>query len=72
MEPFSSSATLQSAFVLPSCVFEDLPNVFENQEFGEEKQKGSAVCLFSASLGAGENVTQLASSRKLHHYSNTG
>lgn len=47
---------------VPSCIFKDLPNVvyFLKQEFGEEKQKGSAVCLFLARLGAGEtamNVT---------------
>lgn len=59
----------------PSCVCKDLPSVFKNQELGEEKQKGSAMCLFSARLGAGGtvmNVTQLVPLRRSHHYSNTG
>lgn len=42
--------------------------VFKNREFGEERQKGSAECLSSARVGAGEivmNVTQLVPWRNI-------
>lgn len=48
---------------------------FKNQEVGEEKQKGRAVRLFLARLGAGETamtVMQLVPLRRSHHYSNPG
>lgn len=57
-------------------VFSKTCHIFlKDREFGEEKRKGSAECLFLARLGARETrtaVMQWVPLMSMNHYSNTG